>query len=618
MVWMLVGAGHHLLPPWLQLALATPVQFVSGARFYAGAYRSLRGGGANMDVLVALGTSMAYFFSAAVVLWRLDLHVYFEAAAVVITLVLLGKWLEARARARTSEALRSLAKLQPRFALVDSPEGLREVPVEQLRKGDVFVVRPGGSVPVDGEVIEGASGVDESMLTGESAAVAKAPGAKVFAATVNGEGLLRCRASGVGRDTVLAGIIRLVALAQGSKAPVQALADKVSGVFVPVVVVIALATFAGWLVFGSLEAALVHAVAVLVIACPCALGLATPTALMVGIGRAAKAGILVRNAVALERAGAMTTLLLDKTGTLTEGRPGVTAVLPAADVAEAEVLRVGAALERGSEHPLAVAVLARAADAGISPALPQEFRAVPGKGVAALLDGVPARLGSPEYVGETGVAIDPAAVERHRSAGETVVAVASGGRLLGYLLVADRLRAGSREAVQRLRGLGLRVAMISGDHEATVRAVAARAGIDDFRAGVLPADKAAEVKARHAAGEVVGMAGDGINDAPALATADVSFTLAAGTGVAIDTADVTLMRDDLRALADAVDLSRRTVAKVRQNLFFAFVYNVLGIPLAAAGLLSPVIAGAAMALSSVSVVSNSLALGRWRPDDSER
>jgi Cu+-exporting ATPase len=618
MAWMLAGAGHHLLPLWLQLALATPVQFVSGARFYVGAYRSLRGGGANMDVLVALGTSMAYLFSAAVVLWRLDLHVYFEAAAVVITLVLLGKWLEARAKARTSEALRSLAKLQPHIARIETPEGLREVPVEQLRKGDVFVVRPGDSVPVDGEVIEGASAVDESMLTGESVAVAKSSGAKVFAATVNSDGLLRCRATGVGRETVLAGIIRLVALAQGSKAPVQALADRVSGVFVPVVVGIAVATFLAWLALGSLEQALVHAVAVLVIACPCALGLATPTALMVGIGRAAKAGILVRNAVALERAGAMTTLLLDKTGTLTEGKPSVTAVLPMPDIGEADVLRVAATLERGSEHPLAVAVLARAKRAGIAPALPQDFRAVPGKGVAALLDGVPARLGSPEYVAEIGVAIDAAAVAQHRAAGETVIAVAAAGRLLGYLLVADRLRPTSHEAVQRLRGLGLRLAMISGDHEATVRAVAAEAGIDEFRAGVLPAEKAAEVNARRGAGEVVGMAGDGINDAPALAAADVSFTVAAGTGVAIDTADVTLMRDDLRALADAVDLSRRTVTKVRQNLFFAFVYNVLGIPLAAAGLLSPVIAGAAMALSSVSVVSNSLALGRWRPDNRQR
>jgi Cu+-exporting ATPase len=613
MAWMFAGAAHHLIPPWLQLVLATPVQFVSGARFYRGAWHALRGGAANMDVLVALGTTMAYAFSAVVTLWGLDQHVYFEAGAVVIALVILGKWLEARAKARTSEALRSLAHLQPRMAWLETPHGLKEVSVESIRLGDVFVVTPGDSVPVDGEVLEGGSSVDESMLTGESMLVAKSAGAKVFAATVNGEGLLKCRATGVGRETVLAGIIRLVSLAQGSKAPVQALADRVSAVFVPAVVTVAVITFGVWLAVGSFEAALVHAVAVLVIACPCALGLATPTALMVGIGRAANAGILIRNAEALERAGAMTTLLLDKTGTLTEGKPGVTRIVPATGVAEAELLRVAATLERGSEHPIARAILARAEAAGIKVALPGEFRAVSGKGVAGVIDGIPARLGTPEFVAEVGVPVDAAAMARFREAGETVVVAAAGGKLLGFILVADQLRPTSAEAAARLRALGIGLAMISGDHEATARAVARQAGIESFKAGVLPADKAAEVKARRRAGEVVGMAGDGINDAPALAAADVSFTLAGGSGVAIDTADVTLMRDDLRALADAVDLSRRTVSKVRQNLFFAFVYNVLGIPLAALGMLSPVIAGAAMALSSVSVVANSLLLGRWRP-----
>jgi Cu+-exporting ATPase len=613
MAWMFSGAAHHLLPPWLQLLLATPVQFVSGARFYRGAWHALRGGAANMDVLVALGTTMAYAFSAVVTLWGLDQHLYFEAGAVVIALVILGKWLEARAKARTSEALRSLAQLQPRVAWLDTPEGLKEVPVEAIRAGDVFVVRPGDSVPVDGEVLEGGSSVDESMLTGESMPVAKGAGARVFAATVNGEGLLKCRATGVGRETVLAGIIRLVALAQGSKAPVQALADKIAAVFVPAVIAVAVVTFGAWLALGSLESALVSAVAVLVIACPCALGLATPTALMVGIGRAAKAGILIRNAEALERAGAMTTLLIDKTGTLTEGKPAVTRIVPAPGVAEAEVLRIAAALERGSEHPIARAIVAQAATDGAKGALPGEFRAVSGKGVAGVVDGVPARLGTPEFIAEIGVPVDQTQVARFREAGETVVVAAAGGRLLGFVLVADRLRSTSAEAVARLRALGVELALISGDHEATARAVAKQAGIDAYRAGVLPADKAAEVKVRRHAGEVVGMAGDGINDAPALAAADVSFTLAGGTGVAIDTADVTLMRNDLRALADAVDLSRRTVSKVRQNLFFAFVYNVLGIPLAALGLLSPVIAGAAMALSSVSVVSNSLLLARWRP-----
>jgi Cu+-exporting ATPase len=372
-------------------------------------------------------------------------------------------------------------------------------------------------------------------------------------------------------------------------------------------------TFGVWFFLGSFETALVRAVAVLVIACPCALGLATPTALMVGIGRAAKAGILIRNATALERAGAMSTLLIDKTGTLTEGRPGVTRVVPAPGVTEAELLRVAAVLERGSEHPIARAVRERAAAGGAAGALPGEFRAVSGKGVVGVVDGVPARLGTPEFIAEVGVPFDAAAIAEVRRAGETVVAVAAGGRLLGTLLVADRLRPTASDAIARLRALGVRLALISGDHEATVRAIAGQVGIDAYRAGVLPAGKADEVAARRKAGEVVGMAGDGINDAPALAAADVSFTLAGGTGVALDTADVTLMRDDLRALADAIDLSRRTVAKVRQNLFFAFFYNVLGIPLAAAGMLSPVIAGAAMAFSSVSVVGNSLLLGRWRP-----
>jgi Cu+-exporting ATPase len=615
MAWMFTGATHHLVPGWVQLLLATPVQFVSGARFYRGAWHALRGGAANMDVLIALGTTIAYAFSAAVVLWGLDHHVYFEAAAVVITLVILGKWLEARAKARTSAALRSLARLQPQVAWLETPEGPREVPVDEVRRGDVYVVRPGDSVPVDGEVLDGASSIDESMLTGESLPVPKAAGAKVFAATVNGAGLLKCRATGVGRETVLAGIVRLVALAQGSKAPVQALADRVSAVFVPAVVAVAVLTFAVWLVLGSFEAALVRAVAVLVIACPCALGLATPTALMVGIGRAARAGILIRNATALERAGAMTTLLVDKTGTLTEGRPGVTRVVPVPGVTEAELLRVAAALERASEHPIARAVRERAEAGGVVAALPGEFRAVAGKGVVGVVDGVPARLGTPEFVAEVGMPFDAAEVAGLREAGETVVAVAAGGRRLGAILVADRLRPTAKEAIARLRALGVRLALISGDHEATARAIAAQAGIEAFRAGVLPAGKAEEVAARRKAGEVVGMAGDGINDAPALASADVSFTLAGGTGVALDTADVTLMRDDLRAIADAVDLSRRTVAKVRQNLFFAFIYNVLGIPLAALGLLSPVIAGAAMAFSSVSVVSNSLLLGRWRPSN---
>jgi Cu+-exporting ATPase len=613
MAGMIGGRHEPLLPLWLQLLLATPVQFYSGARFYRGAWKSLKGGGANMDVLVALGTTIAYLFSAAVALFALPYHAYFEAAAAVITLVLLGKLLEARAKARTSEALASLAKLQPRTAWIETPSGLAEVPVEQLRKGDVFVVRPGDSIPVDGEVLEGDSSVDESMLTGESAPVHKGAGQKVFAATVNAQGLLKCLATGVGSHTVLAGIIRLVAQAQGSKAPVQQLADKVSAVFVPAVVALAALTFLGWLAFGTLEQALVNSVAVMVIACPCALGLATPTALMVGIGKAAKGGILIRNAVALERAGRLATLAFDKTGTLTEGRPVVTRIVPAESASESEVLLVAASLESGSSHPLASAILAKAGEKGIRPGLPEGFSSVSGKGVAGMVRGLPARVGSVSFVAELGVHWDAAKVRTFVDGGETVVAVAQAGRMLGYILIADRIRDASAAAVRRLNELGVSVVMISGDHEATARAVAQAAGIDRFMAGVLPGGKAAAVDALRREGGLVGMVGDGINDAPALAAADVGFAMGGGTGVAIDTADVTLMRDDPRAVADAIDLSRRTIAKIRQNLFFAFVYNVLGIPLAAFGLLSPVFAGAAMALSSVSVVSNSLLLNRWQP-----
>jgi Cu+-exporting ATPase len=617
-----MATGRHapLVPLMLQLVLATPVQFWSGARFYRGAWKSLRGGAANMDLLVALGTTIAYGYSAIVTLGQLGPphHAYFEAGAAVITLVLLGKLLEARAKARTAEALQSLARLQPKIAWLRSTKGLHEVPVEEVRRGDEFVVRPGDVIPVDGEVLEGTSAVNEAMLTGESIPVRKTPGRQVFAATVNADGLLTCRATGVGGATVLAGIMRVVAQAQGSKAPVQQLADKVSAVFVPAVVAVAAITFLAWLALGQLEQAVVSAVAVLVIACPCALGLATPTALMVGIGRGARAGILIRNATALERAGKLQVLAVDKTGTLTEGRPDVSRIVTVGAARENDVLSVAATLERGSSHPLARAIVQRAAERGLDAPLPEGLTSVPGKGVSGLVAGSPARLGSVDFVGELGVRWDPGQVREFIDAGESVVAVARAGRLIGYILLADRLRPTSAAAVQSLRALGVRVVMISGDHETTARAVALASGIDEYRAGILPTAKAAAVQALRAEGGVVGMAGDGINDAPALAAADVSFAIGSGTGVAIDTADVTLMRDDLRAIADAIDLSRRTNAKVRQNLFFAFVYNVLGIPLAALGMLSPVIAGAAMAASSVSVVSNSLLLNRWHARSQEK
>ena len=611
-----MSAGRHepVLPLWLQFALATPVQFYCGARFYRGAWHSLLGGGANMDVLVALGTTMAYAYSAAVVMLGLQgQHVYFEAGASVITLVLLGKLLEARAKARTSAALAALIRLQPQTAWIEEGGTLKEVGLDRLSKGDVFVVRPGDSIPMDGQVIDGQSSVNEAMLTGESMAVSKSAGGRIYAATVNQTGMLRCRATGIGRDTLLAGIIRLVAQAQGSKAPVQHLADKVAGVFVPAVLAVALATFACWFYLGTMEQALVNAVSVLVIACPCALGLATPTALMVGIGRGAKAGILIRNAVALERAGELSVLLLDKTGTLTEGRPGVLRVAPATGVPKARLLQVAGTLEYGSEHPIGKAVAAFAIEAGFGAAAVLRFEAVAGQGVTGMVEGRRAWVGSTGFVASQGFALAQDGDETYADDGATVVAAAEEGRFLGFILVADRVRPSSAAAVSQLRAMGIEVGMLSGDREAAAAAIAREVGIQTYRAGILPEGKAIEVARHRSAGAVVGMAGDGINDAPALATADVSFALAGGTGVAIDTADITLMRGDLTGIPDAIDLSRRTVAKIRQNLFFAFIYNVLGIPLAALGMLNPVIAGAAMALSSVSVVSNSLLLNRWVP-----
>jgi P-type Cu+ transporter len=589
----------------LQLLLATPVQFWIGWRFYDGAYKALRGGGANMDVLVALGTSMAWGFSAVVTLFGLDQHVYFEGGAAVITLVLLGKLLEARAKARTSEAIESLIRLQPKTARIERDGQWVEIAVDALMPGDVFMVRPGDSVPVDGEVVDGVSSINEAMLTGESMPVAKMAGDRVFAATANGQGALRCRATGVGEQTLLAGIIRMVGEAQGSKAPVQRLADQISAVFVPVVCVIALVTFAGWWLYaGDFAQALVNAVAVLVIACPCALGLATPTAIMVGTGQGARAGILVKNVEALERAEKIAVLALDKTGTLTRGEPEVTDIVPlAADTDEA--LRLAAALEQGSEHPLARAVLARA----VAVDLPKvaNFKASPGHGVAGEIDGRSLRLGAPDWLGMA----DDATVMALQQAGRTVVVLEEGGIALAVLAIADALRATSRPAVERLRARGIRVVMLTGDNAATAAAIAHEAGIDEFRAGILPGDKAAAI-AELKAGGLVAMVGDGINDAPALAAADVSFAIGAGSDAALEVADLTLIRSDLNGVDDAIELSRVTLGKIRQNLFFAFIYNVLGIPLAAFGELNPVIAGAAMAMSSVFVVSNSLLLKRWR------
>jgi Cu+-exporting ATPase len=615
------GQAHgELLPRWLQLALATPVQFWIGRRFYVGGWKALRGGGANMDVLIALGTTMAWGLSAVVTLAGLHhQHVYFEASAVIITLVLLGKLLEARAKLGTSAAIEALIRLQPKTARVERDGALIEVPVESLQIGDIFVVRPGESIPVDGLIASGESGLDESMLTGESLPVEKRPGDKVYAGTLNQQGLLRCRAEGVGAATMLAGIIRMVREAQGTKAPIQRLADQVAGIFVPVVVAISALTFALWWgIGGDLAPALVNAVAVLVIACPCALGLATPTAIMVGTGRGAQVGVLVKNAVALEQAEKIRTLIVDKTGTLTEGKPVVTDVVAAPGISESDLVAAAASLESGSAHPLAHAVIEYAKKQNLALTPLRDFRSVTGKGVQALLD-VPALggeqtllLGAPAFLAESGCAIDAAAIGPLVEQGKTVIAVGGAGRILGYLAIADKLRATSREAVARLQDMGIDVVMLTGDNAATAKAIAESAGVRQYRAQVLPGEKAAAVAAFKTAGHVVGMVGDGVNDAPALAAADVSFAIGAGSDVAIEAADIALMRNDLASVVDAISLSRATLSKIRQNLFFAFIYNVLGIPLAAAGMLNPVIAGAAMALSSVSVVSNSLLLRRWR------
>jgi len=613
------GADAHadVLPRWLQVILATPVQFWIGWRFYVGGYHALRGGSGNMDVLVALGTSMAWVYSAVVVFLGLHAqHVYFEASATVITLVLLGKILEARAKAKTSAAIEALVKLQPQTAHVQRDGQLVEMPVAAMIPGDVFVVRAGEAVPVDGEVVAGASSANEAMLTGESLPVAKQPGDRVFAATVNGDGLLTCRATGVGSHTLLAGIIRLVEQAQGSKAPVQRLVDRVAAIFVPVVTGFAVATFiAWWWLGGDFTAALVNAVAVLVIACPCALGLATPTAIMVGTGQGARAGVLIRNAQALELAERIEVLAVDKTGTLTQGKPMVTDVIALADVPADEALRLAASLEQGSAHPLAGAIVAAAKEKQLALTLPANAAATAGRGLAGDIDGRQVLVGSAEYLAAAGALVPAERLAALQEQGRSVVAVARDGRAIAVIGIADPIRVSSRAAVARLGELGVEVVMLTGDNRRTAAAIAREAGIGRFEAEVMPGDKAATIARLKSAGKRVGMAGDGINDAPALAAADVSFAMGAGSDVAMEAADVTLMRNDLRGVADAISLSRATLKKIRQNLFWAFVYNVLGIPLAALGFLNPVVAGAAMALSSVSVVSNSLLLRRWQPKE---
>ena len=608
----------ELLPRWLQWLLATPVQFWIGMRFYKGAWYALRGGSANMDVLVALGTSMAYFFSAVVTLLALNQHIYFESGAAIITLVLLGKLMEVRAKSKTSAAIEELIKLQPKTARVERDGQIIEIDANTIKINDTFIVRPGESLPVDGIITEGSSSVNESMLTGESLPVSKSTGSKVYAATMNQQGLLKCRATSIGRHTQLASIIRLVEEAQGSKAPIQRMADTISGIFVPVVVFISTLTLLlTWWLVDDFVLALINAVTVLVISCPCALGLATPTAIMVGAGRGAQVGVLVKNAAALEQAEKIQMLILDKTGTLTEGKPVVTNIIPSGDVTKHDLIQISATLEQGSEHPLAKAVLECAKNMNIKLHAINDFTAVTGRGITARIDDTDYVLGTIKFLTDHGAVIDTEYITTLQAKGRTVIVVArkfeDTSEVLGYLEIGDQLRSTSVQAVKRLQSMGIEVMMLTGDNLATAAAIAEQAGITDYRAEILPQDKAAEIERMKNKGKFTAMVGDGINDAPALAAANVSFAIGAGSDIAIETADITLVRNDLMSVADAVSLSRKTLGKIRQNLFFAFLYNILGIPLAAVGLLNPVIAATAMAMSSVSVVGNSLLLKKWQP-----
>ncbi|KQX02094.1 copper-transporting ATPase [Massilia sp. Root418] len=614
---------HWMLPGWLQLALAAPVQFWLGARFYVAGWKAARAGAGNMDLLVAIGTSAAFGLSTYQLLAAHGPmpHLYFEAASVVITLVLLGKWLEARAKRQTADAIRALQALRPDVARVRRGSQDVDVRLAAVRVGDIVVVRPGERIPVDGIVTEGASHVNESMLTGESMPVAKHAGAKVTGGAINAEGLLLVRTGAVGAETTLARIIRLVENAQAEKAPVQRLVDQVSAVFVPVVLVIALLTFAGWWLAGAApETAIINAVAVLVIACPCALGLATPAAIMAGTGVGARHGILIKDAEALELAHRVSTVVFDKTGTLTVGKPVVTGLVAADGSDEAGLLALASSLQHGSEHPLASAVQALAQERGAAAAPASGLQALPGRGLSGSVGGRALLLGSTRLMRESGVDLAPlqgraAALE---AAGNTVSWVAEGaaggaGRLLGLIAFGDQVKPGARAAVDKLHALGIKTVLLTGDNKGSAQAVGSALGIQHVIAEVLPEAKAEEVKRLKTAGETLAMVGDGINDAPALTAADVGIAMSTGTDVAMHAAGITLMRGEPALVADAIDISRRTYNKLRQNLFWAFIYNLVGIPLAAAGLLNPVVAGAAMAFSSVSVISNALLLKRWRP-----
>jgi Cu+-exporting ATPase len=608
-----------VIPIPLEVLLATIVQFVIGARFYKAAYKALRAGSANMDVLVVMGTSAAYIYS-----WYLiakmgaDAHgnLYFEASTVIITLVLLGKYMEARAKRGTTAAIRQLMDLRPQTALLRRPDGTEvEVAIAEVRAGDVVRIKPGERVPVDGEVLSGQSELDESLITGESLPVNKGPGDTVTGGAINGTGLLDVTATKVGEDSTLSKIIRLVENAQAGKAPVQRLVDRISEIFVPVVVAIAAVTFAAWFFTdGTFEKALVASISVLVIACPCALGLATPTAIMTGTGAAARSGILIKDVESLERAYRLNAIIFDKTGTLTEGKPAIVN-MHALRGTEEDMLRVAAAVQQGSEHPLANAMLEHAAELEIDLPAVDDFQSYTGQGVVGQVDGQEIIIGNENLLAAHN--IDPsgelARAREWEAQAKTVVWVAANDAILGVIAIADKLRSEAKEAVSSLRELGIKTLMLSGDAELVAEEIGRQANVDQARGSVKPDEKAEVVEELSSEGYAVGMIGDGINDAPALAAADVGIAMGSGTDIAMETAGITLMRSDPRLVAAAIAASRATFRKIKQNLFWAFIFNITGIPLAAMGVLTPTIAGAAMAMSSVSVVSNSLLLRSWRP-----